>query len=85
MLCVDAQCSQLQWKKKFTLTEEERFVEDFVQVRRSKLDLEESLGQVNTATTQRGKKKKLSDIMKHFSKGPGMRRQGMQTTFRRAE
>ena len=60
-------------------------MEDFVQVRRSKLDPEESLGQVNTATMQRGKKKTLSDIMKHFSKGPGVRRQGMQTTYRRAE
>lgn len=60
-------------------------MEDFVQVRRSKLDPEESLGQVNTATMQRGKKKTLSDIMKHFSKGPGVRRQGMQTTFKRAE
>lgn len=85
MLCVGAQCSQLQWKKKFTLTEEGRFVEDFVQARRSKLDSEESLDQVNIATMQIGKKKKLSDIMKDFSKGPGVRRQGMQTTFRRAE
>ena len=46
--------------RKFILTEEGRFVEELVQVRRFKLEPEESLGQMSTAMMQIGKKKKLS-------------------------